>query len=797
MSSTDRTRRRFWFFLVTAIAVMTVGALAGPAAAQPGNSELATAAHDGVRLPTVDTDNDEVDDAVDNCPVTHNPDQTDTDSDGRGDACDPDKDNDGVPDLGGVLPCPINDTCPVLIQVCEADPSRLCVEDANCDGDVPGSGVCVDGALCSLGLNSCATDAECTAAAQADTCTAQIGRCTWGGGECSSDGDCALLQDLCTKYCTTSGVPCDDAGDCTLAGCNDNCPLVKNPDQLNNDGDGFGNLCDNCPDLASASQANQDGDLFGDDCDDDDDGDGYPEEGSLPVCSVVNSELPPPGDCLDNCPGLHNAHQLDHDSDFVGNVCDNCLTMFNQDQANPDGDAHGNACDNCNFVSNDDLLNSDTDHLGDACDNCPEETNPDQADNDFDGIGNLCDDCIDDFDVLDGSGEAANEDGDGLPDACDPCLSLGDYGGFSTNGDLDNDLICDDFDNCLSGPEVIQNPPFGSHLVLFDVENNRRRDTDADGNGDACECDLDADQIYDKPRFTRRGIDSAGNPYTKDECLPDGDCRDTLELFIRSGIYPGCGLFDSGCCLDNCPFIHNPNQVNDDGDSFGAACDPDDGNVNDPGIGARTPFLDTDGDEWLDSEDNCFRTANNNQRDSDLDGLGDVCDPDFDGDTVLDLSDNCLGLSNIGQADADGDGVGDVCDNCPFTANPGQGDMDLDGTAGDHCDDLDGVIWLQFSDPQLAWWQQEQQYSDWTLVTGDLELLRAGGPLLQDGLSPFASLVCDAPAPDWTIDPPDPQPGEALFFVVGGVAQGSDAGFGFADDGPRIDGPVCVVPVGE
>ena len=62
-----------------------------------------------------------------------------------------------------------------------------------------------------------------------------------------------------------------------------------------------------------------------------------------------------------------------------------------------------------------------------------------------------------------------------------------------------------------------------------------------------------------------------------------------------------------------------------------------------------------------DGPDNCPRKENHDQRDSDLDGVGDVCD-------------NCPSTKNTNQNDRDRDGVGNVCDNCRFDPNPAHQD---------------------------------------------------------------------------------------------------------------------------
>ncbi len=198
---------------------------------------VCTTALDRRSVCRADGDNDGVADSDDRCPRLAD-DQTDTDSDGIGDACDNDDDDDGIADD--------DDDCPL-----SANAGRACDDDA-LSNDLDGDGIddSVDNCRPRPNVGQLDTDGN----GVGNACSGLVGvagdrdgdglldendPCPGVPDDGRGDGDGDGLGDACDS---------DIDGDGVLNG-DDVCVEVVD-DQLDGDGDGRGDACDACPGLA-------------------------------------------------------------------------------------------------------------------------------------------------------------------------------------------------------------------------------------------------------------------------------------------------------------------------------------------------------------------------------------------------------------------------------------------------------------------------------------------------------------------------------------------------------------------
>jgi len=587
-----------------------------------------------------DDDGDEIEDALDNCPLTPNHDQINTDADALGNACDVDDDNDSVKDTV--------DNCSLHANAAQV----------NTDADEQG--------------DACDDDDDADQVIDADDNCPLI-----ANGE-QADNDEDEVGDVCDD---------DDDNDEVLDKA-DNCQFAVNPAQTNTDQDLLGDVCDtdddndgvpdvedNCPLVANHTQINTDGnsgsgDALGDACDTDDDGD-----------FVL--------DVVDNCPLVSNADQNNTDGDALGDACDG-------DKDN-DGDKditdcqpsnpaiHHQAVESCNGI--DDDCDGSVDEQGSVgCAIYYVDVDGDQKGaSDFSCLckpqgvytATVAGDCDDTNKAIHpGASETCN----GIDDNCDNVLDPEGVPGCQAYFlDADGDEYGSTLSKCLCAATQAYSATVAGDCNDSDASVFPGAPESCNGKDDNCDLVADPEGMPGCSVFYRdQDGDTIGSEEHKCLCAPDGpfsavtsgDCNDSDKT-----TYPGA-LETCNGKDDNCDEITDPENTYGCGDYF---VDKDlDGYGGDASkclCKSIAPFTALQPGDCAD--DNAAVKP----------GAAEICNGKDDNcDNVVD-SENSAGCTAF-YLDADGDNVGSDVTKCLCQAM-GQYDAKI---AGD-CNDSDWAVY--------------------------------------------------------------------------------------------------------
>lgn len=266
----------------------------------------------------IDSDNDWIEDAIDNCKNHYNPDQKDSNGDGKWDMCsDDDKDN-----IIGFY-----DNCPYIYNAFQKDVNNNWVWDS-CEFDKDEDGVFDSIDNCMTIKNPDQKDDDYDGIWNAcDNCEF-YNPAQWDKNQNS-------IWDVCDykiEQLKKNDKDLDKIHDNV-----DNCKFIANPDQVDSDDDGIGDACDNCKNIDNPKQEDLNKNNIWDICEDSD------------FDGIIGY--------LDNCIHVSNADQADDNNNGIGNVCedidkdqllayeDNCPFNYNPDQKDTDNDGIWDSCD--------------------------------------------------------------------------------------------------------------------------------------------------------------------------------------------------------------------------------------------------------------------------------------------------------------------------------------------------------------------------------------------------------------------------------------------------------------------
>jgi hypothetical protein len=182
--------------------------------------------------------------------------------------------------------------------------------------------------------------------------------------------------------------------------------------------------------------------------------------------------------------------------------------------------------------------------------------------------------------------------------------------------------------------------------------------------------DLDNCPVTSNPSQIDDDNDGVGNACDNCPITFNPDQVDTSNGGAGDGMGDACDDDDGDGVVngdDNCPDDHNPLQLNSDSsDDGGDVCDDDDDNdgaLDDYDSDDMNKFICSDDD--ADMCDDCSRgqyNTYNDGTDSDGDEICNLTDPNDDNDAWLDGEDNCPTIANDDQADSNENGIGNACE---------------------------------------------------------------------------------------------------------------------------------------